>query len=261
MSWQKFLIVPQLIWYALRAPRDQGKAWDRFWRDVRRTGAGGDVLWDVDDARELAAAVERLRPHADFMLPVVDVGCGNGRHTRALAASFPRAVGVDVSSHAIERAREESKGLPSVSHRSLDASEPGAGKRLAAELGECNVYMRGVLHVLDPGRRAAAVQNLADLLGEAGVLYLSETNIEGDPLDHLVMQGATPTSMPEPLRRCIAAGIAPPSHFGEAEVKAYFPADRWEVLASGATTMDTLPLTKTEIETLPSYFAVVRRRR
>jgi hypothetical protein len=165
-----------------------------------------------------------------------------------------------VSSQAIERAREESRGVANVEHRVLDAGEPGAGRLLAGELGDANVFMRGVLHVLDPGRRAAAVKNLQDLLGERGVLYLSETNIESDPLDHLVMQGATPTSMPAPLRRCIAAGIRPPSHFGDAEIAEHFPSAAWEILARGPTAMYTLPLTQTDIETLPSYFAIVRRR-
>lgn len=43
--------------------------------------------------------------HADPALPVVDVGCGNGRFTRALAA---RSVGTDLSANAGARAREES---------------------------------------------------------------------------------------------------------------------------------------------------------
>jgi SAM-dependent methyltransferase len=261
MALKKLLLIPQLMWYGLRAPRDQNKAWDRFWSGVRRTGTPGDVLWDTDDSRELEAALDRMGSHVDHSLPLVDIGCGNGRYTRAFAEHFSRAVGVDVSPHAVERAEAESRDAQNVSYRLCDIGEPGACRELAPELGQVNVYMRGVLHVLDRKRRKTAVENLRVLAGDRGVVYLSETNIEGDPLDHLVLQGATPTTMPEPLRRCIEAGIRPPSHFGEREVREYFPADGWELLASGAITMYTVPLTKTEIETLPSYFALVRPRR
>jgi SAM-dependent methyltransferase len=257
---KKLLLIPQLIYYGVRAPRDQGQAWDRFWSGVQRTGTDGDVLWDTEDARELEAALAQLGPPVDRTLPIVDVGCGNGRYARALASHFPRAVGVDVSAHAVERAREESRPVGNVSFRVLDVGAAGACRELSRELGPANVYMRGVLHVLDPKRRAIAVENLRELVGDRGAVYLSETNIEGDPLDHLVLQGATPTSMPGPLRRCIAAGIRPPSHFGEPQVREYFPGERWELLGNGPITMYTVPLTGTAIETLPSYFALVRAR-
>src|SRR5277367_1531119 len=147
MALKKLLLLPQLIWYGARAPRDQARAWDRYWGGIRRTGRDGEVLWDTDDPHDLDDALGHLRPHADLTLPIVDLGCGNGSFTRALARHFPRAIGVDVSSHAVARATEESRGSEGVSHRVLDACEPGAGRRLAAELGEANVYMRGVLHV------------------------------------------------------------------------------------------------------------------
>jgi SAM-dependent methyltransferase len=261
MALKKLLLIPQLIWYGARAPRDQGKAWDRFWGSVTRTGSTGDVLWDTEDGRELAAALERMGSHADRKLPIVDVGCGNGRFTRAFHETFARAVGVDVSSHAIERARQESAGIDGIAFHELDIGEPGAAEALAKEIGPAHVYLRGVLHVLPPKKRPAAVENLRRLVSDQGVIYLSETNIEGDPLDHLVMQGATATSMPEPLRKCIAAGIRPPSHFGENEVRASFPAGAWDLLGNGAITMYTVPLTKTELETLPSYYALLKPRR
>jgi SAM-dependent methyltransferase len=257
MALRKLLVIPQLIYYGVRAPRDQGRAWDRFWSGIRRTGPDGEVLWDTGDPRESGEVLAQLRAHMDLTLPIVDVGCGNGRFARLFAEHFPKVAGIDVSAHAVERARAESQG-DKLSFRVLDVSAPGAGRLLRDELGEANVYMRGVLHVLDPKRRAAAIENLRELVGERGVLYLSETNITGDPLDHLVMQGATATSMPDPLKRCIAAGIRPPSHFGEKEIGEYFGSS-WRVLVSGPAVMYTVPLTRKEIETIPSYFAVVRR--
>jgi SAM-dependent methyltransferase len=243
-----------------RAPRRQAKAWDVYWRDVRRTGPTGHVLWDSGDPRESDEVLAQLRAHADAALPIVDVGCGNGRFSRLFTKHFPRVVAGDVSAHAVTRAREESAGVERVAFRELDISAPGAGTSVHRELdSDANVFMRGVLHVLDPKQRAIAVDNLAAIAGDKGTVYLSDTNIEGDPLDHLVMQGATATSMPDPLRRCIAAGIRPPSRFGEKEIQSYFPTPRWRVLASGPATMYTVPLTRREIEPIASYFAVVRQ--
>lgn len=261
MSWGKYLLLPQLISYAVRAPRDPAKAWDRFWSGIRRTGSQGEVLWDTEHPGEIEDVLGHMRRHFPPDLPVIDVGCGNGRFTRILAAHFPKVVGVDVSSHAIERAREESSGITNLSFHVADASIPYSLRWLADALGPSNVFMRGVLHVLDPKRRAVAIDNIRTTLGARGVFYLSESSIDGDPLDHMVLQGATPTSLPDPVRRVIAAGVRPPSRFGDAEIREYFPGAVWEILAQGPTVMYTLPLrTRTEIEALPSYFALGRRR-
>lgn len=261
MSFKKYLLLPQLLSYAVRAPRDPAKAWDRFWSGVRRTGPSGDVLWDPEDPREFEEVQKRVGGFFAPDLPVLDIGCGNGRFTRMLAAHFPKVVGVDVSSHAVEKAREESRGIENLSFHVADVSVPYALRWLTDELGGANVFMRGVLHVLDPKRRAVAIENIRAALGTRGVFYLSESSIDGDPLDHLVLQGATPTYLPEPVRKVIAAGVRPPSHFGAAEVREYFPGAAWEILSSGPTVMYTLPLrTRDEIEALPSYFALVRRR-
>lgn len=67
--------------------------------------------------------------------------------------------------------------------------------------------------------------------------------------------------MPEPLRKCNEAGIKPPRHFGEREVRELFPGERWEILESGPITMRGVPLTsKGETEAIPSYYAVLKQR-
>jgi SAM-dependent methyltransferase len=263
MSWREFLLIPQLTWYGLRAPRDQKKAWDRFWGDVQKTGLEGDVLWDAASEAEQRLILERVLSHLERSLPVVDVGCGNGRYSRVLARHFPRVLGIDASPRAIERARAESagEGAANLSFQVMDGSAPGAGRELRDTLGEANVFVRGVLHVLAPATRDAMAASFAEVLGRRGTLYLVETNIGHDPLEHLVHQGATPTSMPEPLRRCVAAGIRAPSHFGDPEVRRHFPDDRWTQLDAGAVSMHGVPLTtKTGLEPIPSYFAVLRAR-
>jgi SAM-dependent methyltransferase len=262
MGWRKYLLIPQLTWYAARAPRDQRKAWERYWSGVDRTGVAGDVLWDADDDAELARIAELLRTYADPALPLVDLGCGNGRQARALAGTAARVLGVDGSAAAVRRAEQESAELPAgrrPEFRLADVTEPGLGARLAAELGECTVHIRGVLHVLTPAQRAAVAENVAALAGRRGVVVVRETDAADDPLAYLVRQGATPTSMPDVVRRCVAAGIRPPSHFGAAELAAVFPAARWEVLEAGPGTLRGVPLRPGEpVQTIPAYHAVLR---
>src|SRR5262245_11756515 len=130
MSWRKFTVIPQLMWYGIRAPRDQATAWDRFWGGIHKTGLDGQVLWDAASLVELDAVLGRVKSHFDASLPLVDVGCGNGRFTRALGAGSPKALGVDFSPHAIERARAESSGAANLSFQVLDISAEGAGDEL-----------------------------------------------------------------------------------------------------------------------------------
>jgi SAM-dependent methyltransferase len=261
MALGKLLLIPQLIWYSARAPRDQGKAWDRFWAGIAKTGPGGEVLWDAASKEELDGVLARALAHMDKGLPVVDVGCGNGRFARLLAPHFPKVLGIDVSPAAIARAKDESRGVDNVTFRVLDASAPGAGRSIAEELGEANALLRGVFHVFEAEQRKIAVENLGAILGKRGAAYCAETNYEGDPLDQLVAQGATATTMPVPLLKCIAAGIKPPRHFGEPQLREFFPVDAWEVLESGPLTMHGVPLTaKGEFELIPSFYAMVRRR-
>jgi SAM-dependent methyltransferase len=244
----------------MRSPRDQGLAWDRFWASIRRTGPDGEVLWDAASADELDGVRAHALAHMATDLPVVDIGCGNGRFSRLLAGSFPQVLGIDISAHAVTRAEEESDDVGNVMYRVLDASAAGAGKQLFEELGEANVFMRGVFHVFDADQRERAVANLRELIGERGVIYFAETNYAGDPLDQLVAQGASATSMPEPLRKCIAAGIKPPRHFGEAQLAALFPPAYWQTLRSGPMTMHGVPLTaKGDFEPIPGFYAIVRR--
>jgi SAM-dependent methyltransferase len=266
VSWQKYLLLPQVIWHAVRAPKGEVTTWERYWGDIDRTGEHGEVLWDAGIEPEMRHAREWLLRYADRTLPLVDVGCGNGRRTRALAPSFPAALGVDLSARAIERARAESPavappGAGSVAFRTLDVAAPGAGEALAAELGDANVYIRGVLHIVEHERRVALLGNVRRLLGERGTLYYLETDFPGDLLDYMRSLGARPGDIPGPLKRCLEYGLNRPSHFGPQEHRIYFPEGQWETLASGPADVHAVPMHDGDRpERIAGYFAVVRPR-
>lgn len=260
MSWKKILLIPQLVWYRFRAPRDPSVAWDQYWRNVRRTGAGGDVLWDASTDADVVRSLDGIVKHMDRELPIVDVGCGNGRYARAFAAHFPKVLGIDVSPTAVDKAGKEAGALPNVSFRVLDMTVPGAGRRLVHEIGEANVFSRGVLHILDEAHRGAMLDNVRDLLGRRGVLYFLETDIDGGSLDYLESVGVEAARLPEPLRLCAVSGLAPPRHFGDAERNAYFAPDRWETIASGPIPIPTLVNRRGSDNDFPGYFAAMRPR-
>src|SRR4051794_35004373 len=72
---------------------------ERFWR-------GGEEVVDVI----LGTVGVSIRP-TDVVL---DLGCGLGRLTRAVAARAARAIGIDVSAEMVERARKLNSGLSNV---------------------------------------------------------------------------------------------------------------------------------------------------
>ncbi|HEX6330166.1 MAG TPA: class I SAM-dependent methyltransferase [Actinomycetota bacterium] len=90
--------------------------------------------------------------------PVLDVGCGPGRHTRALQAKGVAALGLDVSPAAVRVARE--RGTPAVCGSIFEAV-PGEGGWGSVLLLDGNVGIGGdpvallwrVREVLRPGGR------------------------------------------------------------------------------------------------------------
>lgn len=261
MSLSKYLMIPRLAWLSLRAPRDQRKAWERYWRSVQRTGRGGDVLWDAESEDELEQSRELIQSHMDTELPIVDIGCGNGSHARMLATCFPRVMGLDVSSAAIDTAREESRELDNIEYRAEDCTISGVGARLASELGDSNVYVRGVFHLLNHKQRLTMVQNIGDILGERGTLYLLETNHEGNPLDFLSDLGARPGSMPAPVLRVVESGVRVPQAVGEPLYRKYFATADWDTLLCNETAIHTvLAVGSDEIHPVRAFCAVARRR-
>jgi SAM-dependent methyltransferase len=263
MRLRRVLLVPQIIRLARHAPRDVGTRWDRYWADVERTGDDGDVLWDASTSSEADHYLDLLGTHADPALPALDIGCGNGRFTRVLAQRFRPAIGVDVSPHAVARARVESGSLPHLEFRVADMIAEGTGRALRSELGPCNVLVRGVLHVLAPAERRRLAANLGELLDSpAAILLVAETNHPGSLLAYLEDLGARPTGFPRALGRAITAGLPRPSPFGVNELADTFPPELWDhVRTDHDARIATVPAHRGGVpDSVPGLVAVLRRR-
>jgi SAM-dependent methyltransferase len=258
VSFRKFLLLPGLIRASLRSRGRAPRGWETFWSGVRRTGPGGDVLWDVGERSELASCLGRAERHFDRALPVVDIGCGNGRFTRLLAETFPVVVGIDVAASAIRLAEAESAGQRTVSYRVLDAADLDAMRDLAREVGPANVFIRGVLHITAPGKRAAIADGVAALVGGSGRVLLVETAFEGDPLGYLEYVGGGHGRIPTLVRPLVGAGIPPPRRFARPELDRSFPADSWPRLDGGAMEMCVIDQDgRRPYLPIPGFFAVL----
>src|SRR5687768_4403835 len=133
MSWRKFLLLPTLIQKGMRAPKTTVEGWEVYWKGIQSTGPGGDVLWDPAHAEEIEFCLHKSLQHAERALPIVDIGCGNGRFTRVLSRAFARAVGIDLSPSAVERARRESTE-ENVTFQVHDLASRGWAESLHGEL-------------------------------------------------------------------------------------------------------------------------------
>lgn len=264
MWWNSALTVVRVLRLRREKPRTPPIAWQNFWSSVARTGDGGDVLWDASDATEATRYRDILIAHADLQLPLIDLACGNGRFTRALATAFPRAWGVDVAPAAVARAQAEGATEQSRTiFRALDLTEPEAGRVLRDDIGtDATVFVRGLLHILTVAERQRLVANIAALVGTRGVVLIAETNHRGSRIAYLESLGAGPRILPHALAKVITSGVPEPSSFGEAELADCFPPDRWSrALVDSAATITTVPTApRTAGNILPGFVALLAPR-
>ncbi|WP_280454715.1 class I SAM-dependent methyltransferase [Nocardia brasiliensis] len=135
---------------------------------------------------------------------MIDLGCGNGTQTAFLARHYAPVLGLDVSQTAVDRAAHAHSGA-TLSFRQFDVVDAAAGAALHAEFGDCNVYVRTLLHLLADDARKAAVQTIAALLGETGGLFITELAHSSIPVfEHAL--GLGEESVPK-IRHNLRSGI------------------------------------------------------
>lgn len=240
-------------------PGEVDRHWENYWKTIRKTGRGGDVLWDNEPERASAEDLMRFKPHLDPSLPMLDFGCGNGRQTRFLARHFDRVIGTDVSPSAVAKAREETPADLKIEYRVLDALRPDQAKAFHDEFGDVNVYMRTVMHVVQKGDRPKFVESLAVLLGERGTLYQIELSLCA--LDYFrTLPGDSPSGLPRHVHNVIKTG-ATSVGFDPEERFTLYPEKRWNILAAGDdVTINTVPLGHGEEGRVPANYLVARYR-
>ncbi|GAA2303637.1 class I SAM-dependent methyltransferase [Streptomyces kunmingensis] len=231
------------------------EAWESFWEDA--PAEPGSVFWDAEPALTAGLHLALFEPELTAVgLPMVDLGCGNGSQTRFLADRYRKVIGADLSVAALDRARHADRA-EQAEYRQLDATMADQVAALHAELGDVNVYMRGVLHQSEPADRQPLIDAVAALVGERGRAFVVELSERARP----VLRGLAdhPAGPPPKLAPVFAHGIAP-GEVSDAAVPAY-------VVRAGLVVLDSgeLPLLTTEFTPdgrrieLPSLWLVAGR--
>ncbi|MFJ8494927.1 class I SAM-dependent methyltransferase [Streptomyces sp. NPDC094038] len=230
-------------------------AWEGFWKEAPEEP--GAVFWDAEPDVTAAVHVALFEPRlTDPGLPLVDLGCGNGTQTRYLAQRFPRVLGADISEAALDHARHADPAAQA-RYRLLDAAEKSEAESLHAELGDANVYMRGVLHQCEPEDRQPLVDSIATLVGSRGRVFLVELAEAARPVLGGLAQ--SPSGPPPKLAPVFRHGIAP-GEVADDAVPEYLRSAGLTVLASGELPLHTTESTPDgQLIVLPSKWVLAGR--
>ncbi|GLW93938.1 class I SAM-dependent methyltransferase [Actinokineospora globicatena] len=228
--------------------------WQGFWTDTPQEQ--GVAIWDSAPEVTSTAHLPLFAPHFAVDLPVLDVGCGNGTQSAALAEHYDRVLGLDFAPAAIAHATALYADS-GVDFRTFDLADTAGATALHAELGDVNIYMRGVLHQMPDERRADAAASLAILLGSAGHLFAVElAPAAGDTIKSAMSE--SPTAVPK-MRQVFKHNLTP---------AAWVEGKLAELLTgAGLVTLETGPIvlqgTDTRVDgsrlDLPMTYAIARR--
>ncbi|MGH9276627.1 MAG: class I SAM-dependent methyltransferase [Acidimicrobiales bacterium] len=159
------------------------------------------------------------------------VGCGNGRQSFALAEHFPRVMGVDLSAEAIRGAQALYR-RDNLEFRIVDILDDDEVAHLHDELGDANVYVRGVLHQLRTEDLAAAVRTVATLVGRRGRAFVVELSPAAEGLFKSL--ASDPNGPPPKLARVFQHGIVPVA-LAPGQVRELFMAEGLAAVFTGAS--------------------------
>lgn len=193
---------------------DREAAMRRFW-DTR---AREDAAFFVDDrlpygdvdteaiASGGAEVLERFSEWLDVSFTslgtVVEIGCGLGRVTRALAADSVRVVALDVSPQMLERARELNRDLGNVTWLVGDGTTLGGIPDSSAETCFSHVVFQ---HLPDPAITLGYVREMGRVLKPGGWAAFQVSN---DPSVHVPAPDA---SLYRRIRRGVREALGWPS--------------------------------------------------
>ena len=133
--------------------------------DAMYAGEAEPPPWDIGRSQP---AYQRLASRGLLAGRLLDAGCGTGEHVLLAAAHGADAIGVDISPHAVARARAKA------AQRGLPARFEVADVLDLGQLGMTfdTVIDSGVFHVFDDADRARYVASLASVLRPGGRCYL-----------------------------------------------------------------------------------------
>jgi hypothetical protein len=148
---------------------DLAAVWERWWTGLDETP--GEIAWDASPG-DLEADLHHFAASFGPALPWSTSAAATGGRPvprpplqhRAGHRHIPRR----------HRPGRAAGNPPNGSYQVLDARHPGEAARLHHELGNANVYVRGVLQALPSAGRPQAAESIRRLLGATGALFAKD---------------------------------------------------------------------------------------
>lgn len=228
--------------------------WDRFWTNLNESP--GASPWDVDPTYVAHAHLDLFGSVLDPSLPVIDVGCGDGAQTAAIARHFDRVTGVDASPQALERARKHHGG-PGIQYERLDLLHPEQAAALHDRIGDAGLYVRTVLHAFTPEELKLATASLARLAGASGGAFFYELA----PASREFIQDLLQRPGPEYDKfRFVFARAPLPAAREDGTLQRELTAAGFEILSSGPIDYQGTVYVDGRRVNVPSFYVVARAR-
>lgn len=207
---------------------DYGKYWDLFYQKFEGK-RGGSPLWAVEPADSVATDLGIFSESLSGALPIIDLGCGRGEISAYLATHYSKVLGLDASGVAIDHARKN-HGSENLVFEVLDATDIEAARLIHDLHGDCNLYMRGMLHQIRDVDIPKFQQVLSILMGKTGILYFIEVaeSIKSFKEELISSEG----QIPEPLKKVFISNL-PPKGLSVNSLEKYFPKTSYRIISFG----------------------------
>ena len=231
-----------------------GQLWEQFWHSLN--GKGWEALWDVEAERAVGQEFQVFSSSLDKSLPLVDLGCGTGIQTQFLSLHYPKVIGLDISSTAIQIA-QENNNAPNLSYLIFNALNQDDARKLKEKYGDMNVYLRGVLHFIPHEYRKAFLATVQLLLGQKGKLYIIETLPEIRA--YILSLASSFSKLPLRIKLALKSNL-PPLGVKPAEIETYFKEAGFNILHQSTAKMATnLEIAGKDTIFLPGFQMIIGR--
>lgn len=233
-----------------------GKYWDVFYEKTYVKGAG-KALWEVPPSESVGQDFLLFSAEFDRELPMLDIGCGTGAQARYLAAHFPRVLGIDAAKTAVRLALD-ADNPPNLDFWTADASDGQDCRKISEAYGDLNIYMRGVLHQIDAENQEVFVRNLLQLMGQRGALYFIEVASHIRAYFAEEGNGSGYHELPRLVQEVFVSNL-PPAGIQLEDVPRLFPANQFEILQFGDTSLATnLHLPSGKNIRIPAVYGLIK---
>ncbi len=227
--------------------------WDDYYSSMREKST--EIPWDVPISQACESDYLLFKDYFASSLPVVDLGCGIGTQTLFLANHYQKVIGVDVSPEAISICKKKYSFNKRITFEVLDLLNLDCTKSFYQDLGNVNIYMRGVLQQVLEEDREEFINGIRYLLGTKGTVYL----VELSPTARLFFADLFKKLgyLPENLKRVITNKVTKLVGVSQENITELFPENKFQIIEVGEKTI-ALETEENCYEGVPATYAIIK---